>query len=263
MWYDKDHAVQIFLGKESKGNRFLISRYTGIMTGSCDDYEERIPDVLPVGSMPIMRVEPQRARFPCCLVWTPLPIVSWLAPFIGHMGICQEDGTILDFAGSYFVNVNNFAFGATARYVQLSTQQCCFPPHLSGHKCKHGFRHAELGTAMSWDNALQSCTNHFQHKTYNLFTCNCHSFVANCLNRLAYQGSISWNVVNVCVLIILKGRWVNKMAVARSFSPFLVVFCIGLLVAGWPFVVGMCAFSLLLVGWFVLGSYFSKNLVYR
>ncbi|KAJ6295670.1 hypothetical protein OIU78_023656 [Salix suchowensis] len=80
---------------------------------------------------PLDGIDPKKARFPCCLIWTPLPVVSWLAPFIGHVGICREDGTILDFSGSNFVNVD-FAFGAAARYFQLDREQCCFPPNLTG-----------------------------------------------------------------------------------------------------------------------------------
>ena len=58
---------------------------------------------------PLGEIDPTKAKFPGCLVWTPLPVVSWLAPFIGHVGICREDGTVLDFAGSNFVNVDDFA----------------------------------------------------------------------------------------------------------------------------------------------------------
>jgi hypothetical protein len=68
-------------------------------------------------------IDTSAARFPLCVVWTPLPIISWLAPFVGHVGICRQDGVILDFAGPYFVNVDNFAFGAVARYVRLSREQ--------------------------------------------------------------------------------------------------------------------------------------------
>ncbi|CAA0838405.1 Protein REVERSION-TO-ETHYLENE SENSITIVITY1 [Striga hermonthica] len=68
---------------------------------------------------PLAPVDPTNAKFPCCLVWTPLPVVSWLAPFIGHVGICMENGTILDFSGSNFVNVDDFAFGPVARVVSL------------------------------------------------------------------------------------------------------------------------------------------------
>lgn len=70
-------------------------------------------------------IDPKRARFPCCIVWTPLPLISWLIPFIGHIGICREDGVILDFAGPNFVSVDNFAFGAVARYVPVHRDEVC------------------------------------------------------------------------------------------------------------------------------------------
>ena len=96
---------------------------------------------------PLDEVDSKKAKFPCCIVWTPLPVVSWLAPFIGHVGICMEDGAVLDFAGSNFVNVDDFAFGAVARYLQLDREQvhtpslsllCTHPETLccqSDHQC--------------------------------------------------------------------------------------------------------------------------------
>jgi Protein of unknown function (DUF778) len=33
-------------------------------------------------------IEPKYHRFPYCIVWTPLPVISWFLPFIGHAGIC-------------------------------------------------------------------------------------------------------------------------------------------------------------------------------
>lgn len=75
---------------------------------------------------PLDPIDPKKAKFPCCLVWTPLPVVSWLAPFIGHVGICREDGVVLDFSGSNFVNIDDFAFGAVARYLQLDRSQVPF-----------------------------------------------------------------------------------------------------------------------------------------
>lgn len=74
---------------------------------------------------PASQIDPRRARFPCCIVWTPLPVISWLVPFIGHVGICREDGVILDFAGPNFVCVDNFAFGAVTCYLQISKEKVC------------------------------------------------------------------------------------------------------------------------------------------
>jgi len=55
-------------------------------------------------------------RFPYCIVWTPLPLISWFLPFIGHTGICTAEGVIHDFAGSYYVSVDDFAFGNPHKY---------------------------------------------------------------------------------------------------------------------------------------------------
>ncbi|XP_076952405.1 protein REVERSION-TO-ETHYLENE SENSITIVITY1-like [Bidens hawaiensis] len=210
---------------------------------------------------PLDEIDPTKARFPCCLVWTSLPVVSWLAPFIGHVGLCMEDGTIVDFSGSNFVNVDEFAYGSVARYIQLDRKQCCFPANLSSHTCKQRYKHAERGIAISWDDAINSSRRHFEHQSYNLFTCNCHSFVATCLNRMAYGGTLDWNMINVAGLVFLSGRWVNVMSVVRAFLPFTMMVCIGVGFVGWPFLVGLLMFCFLLITWFVVGTYCLKSLL--
>lgn len=139
--------------------------------------------------------------------------------------------------------------------------QCCFPPNLAGHTCNNGYNHAEYGTSITWDDALRSSARYFEHKSYNLFTCNCHSFVANCLNRLCYGGSMGWNMINVASLVLFKGHWVDSMSILRSFLPFIVVLCVGVFMAGWPFLIGMLSFSVLLMGWFLMATYCVRNLL--
>jgi len=48
-----------------------------------------------------------------------LPIITWIIPFIGHTGICMDDGTIHDFAGPYTISVDEFSFGKPLKYVPL------------------------------------------------------------------------------------------------------------------------------------------------
>ncbi|XP_022984318.1 protein RTE1-HOMOLOG [Cucurbita maxima] len=202
-----------------------------------------------------MKIDPERARFPCCIVWTPLPVISWLVPFIGHIGIGREDGVILDFAGPNFVCVDNFTFGAVVRYLQINSDKCCCI--VTRRSEEDEFREGEIST---WDDALRRSTQEFQHRSYNLLTCNCHSFVANNLNRLGFRTG-GWNVVNLAALIFLKGRWVSKGAVIRTLLPFVVVFSIGLALGGTTFLTFLAFFNVFLVGWFILGTYVFKNLV--
>ena len=82
-----------------------------------DDSSEEIKQSLMIVSD--AKIDPTNNRFPCCIVWTPLPIVSWLLPFIGHTGICDAEGVIYDFAGDYTVSRDDFAFGKVHKYFKL------------------------------------------------------------------------------------------------------------------------------------------------
>ncbi|KTG04358.1 hypothetical protein cypCar_00049693 [Cyprinus carpio] len=57
------------------------------------------------------KIDKEMSRYPYCIVWTPIPVLTWFLPFIGHMGICTSAGVIRDFAGPYFVSEDNMAFG--------------------------------------------------------------------------------------------------------------------------------------------------------
>lgn len=39
-------------------------------------------------------VDPARGRFPFCIVWSPIPVLTWFLPFIGHLGIATSDGCV-------------------------------------------------------------------------------------------------------------------------------------------------------------------------
>ena len=72
---------------------------------------------------PSLRIDHAAHRYPCCLVWTPIHPLTWLCPYIGHVGLGDREGVIHDFAGRH-VGRDAMAFGWPARYLQLS-------PHLT------------------------------------------------------------------------------------------------------------------------------------
>lgn len=224
------------------------------MRASGEDVEARAALIVP-------EIEPNAEKFPYCLVWTPLPVVAWLVPFVGHLGICRRDGTILDFVGSYFVNVGTFAFGAPSKYLALKPELACLPANLSSHICGMSYAHAEYGPARTWDEALALSTRQFQHETYNIFTTNCHSFVACALNRLAYGGKMNWTVVDLAVLMVFHGKWVSTGSVVYAYAPFLLVVSLGVYLTGWVFLLFVIAFTLLLVAWFLFGTYVCPRFV--
>lgn len=38
------------------------------------------------------KIDPANDRFPFCIVWSPLPVITWFLPFIGHLGIADSQG---------------------------------------------------------------------------------------------------------------------------------------------------------------------------
>ena len=69
-------------------------------------------------------VDPSIDKYPYCIVWSPLPPITWILPFIGHTGIAGSDGIIYDFAGPYSIGKDHMAFGSPTRYLQLNPDLC-------------------------------------------------------------------------------------------------------------------------------------------
>ncbi|KAF6345865.1 transmembrane protein 222 [Rhinolophus ferrumequinum] len=139
-----------------------------------------------VGTMDV-----ERSRFPYCVVWTPIPVLTWFFPIIGHMGICTSTGVIRDFAGPYFVSEDNMAFGKPAKYWKLD------PAHVyaSGPN--------------AWDTAVHDASEEYKHRMHNLCCDNCHSHVALALNLMRYNNSTNWNMVTLCFFCLLYGKYVR------------------------------------------------------
>ena len=65
-----------------KNNKFLYK--TRIFSYD----EEKTKNNLDIKLIIRKKIDIKRNRFPYCIVWTPLPYISWFLPFIGHTGIC-------------------------------------------------------------------------------------------------------------------------------------------------------------------------------
>ncbi|KAJ4454807.1 putative transmembrane protein [Paratrimastix pyriformis] len=115
----------------------------------------------------------KRQRFPLCLTWTTIPFLSWLFPCLGHVGIAGSDGMIRDFQGPFTIGVDNFAFGRVLKYVPLRIQR---PDDVE-----------------RMDQAIFRGSSDYQNENWVIWTNNCHSHVARCLNYMGYQNS-KWHM---------------------------------------------------------------------
>ena len=60
--------------------------------------------------------------FAFTILWSPLPTITWILPFIGHMGIATSRGIACDFQGPYSVgDRGRMAFGRPTRSLRFDT----------------------------------------------------------------------------------------------------------------------------------------------
>ncbi|KAF3833563.1 hypothetical protein F7725_024767, partial [Dissostichus mawsoni] len=97
------------------------------------------------------KINPDAGRFPYCVVWTPIPVLSYW---------------MLDVSKVY-------ARGSNA-----------------------------------WDTAVHDASEEYKQRMHNLCCDNCHSHVAMALNLMRYENSTSWNMVNLCLLVLIHGKHV-------------------------------------------------------
>ena len=143
-------------------------------------------------------------KFPFCIVWTPIPVLTWFFPFIGHMGIAMSTGVIRDFAGPYFVAEDNMGFGRPTRYLELKV-----------HKVEGGL--------VEWDEAVAKASTIYGTRMHNLFCDNCHSHVATALILMKYSGKSSWNMVILALWLFVCGKYVGIKGFIKTWLPFSVI----------------------------------------
>lgn len=141
-------------------------------------------------------------KYPFCIVWTPIPVLTWFFPFIGHMGIALSNGVIRDFAGPYFVSEDNMAFGRPTRYLILDTN------HVS---------------AMEYDESISKASVEYGTRMHNLCWDNCHSHVGMALSLMKYKNSTRWNMIRLAAWMFVCGKYVGLRGVLQTWLPFAII----------------------------------------
>jgi len=165
------------------------------------------------------------------IVWSPLPPITWLIPFIGHTGICDSNGVASDFRGPYYVGDDGrMAFGAPTRALTMLSP--------ASHTQRHGAdgsTSATTGVAAQWDAAIAEANTEYRGRTHNICCDNCHSHVAFALNRmqdlttgmnddddgmLLRHKNTKWDMIKICFLVFFRARFLSWGGFLKQFLPF-------------------------------------------
>lgn len=158
-------------------------------------------------------------HYPFCLVWSPLPMITTVLPFIGHVGIADSNGKLYDFQGDFKIGKDRMLFGKVVKYIDLSRE---FIP--SAYTTPKGSPEAIMAEVEAYDKALMDTIQHFkQSQHYDFVRNNCHNFAAAALNANQATRSL-WSVPKIMWRFVIQGKYV-------SFSRFLEAHCITLIAA--------------------------------
>ena len=146
-------------------------------------------------------INPNNNCFPYCIVWTPIPFLTYIIPSIGHTGIGNSTGIIHDFAGSFYVSIDDFAFGKPTKYVQLDLNE---------------------QEKYEYDRAIERGDNKYNMEEHNLCINNCHSHVAYVLNQIKYKGRNNYTMFDIWWMLIYKGKYISFISFIKTYIGFFI-----------------------------------------
>lgn len=189
--------------------------------------------VEPASALPMPRGHRNCAEFPCCVLWSVIPGLSHVIPFIGHTMITDSKGQLYDFAGwapgmgMSGVCKNVGIFGAPVRVLKFEAA-----PGVSMEEFHE-----------DWDNALTLANSRFSKQVHMAIVNNCHSHVNHALNasRSIRLPSIHqavprwfwWNSIMLICAVVAFGRFIPDESRCYRLWLLLWSFLVGLFVIGW------------------------------
>ena len=147
------------------------------------------------------KIYPSKNRYPYCIVWTPIPFLTYIIPFIGQTGIANSKGIIHDYSASFFVNIDDFSFGKPTKYLQLDLNE------------KEKF---------DYDKAIEKGDLKFRTLIYNFFRNNSHMYVAYILNQIKYKGKSDFSMIYIWWILIWRGKYISFLSFIKTYIGFFI-----------------------------------------
>ena len=147
------------------------------------------------------KIFPSKNRYPYCIVWTPIPFLTYIIPFIGQTGIANSKGIIHDFSASFFVNIDDFSFGKPTKYLKLDLNE---------------------KEKIDYDKAIEKGDLKFRTLIYNFFRNNSHMYVAYILNQIKYKGKSDFSMIYIWWILIWRGKYISFLSFIKTYIGFFI-----------------------------------------
>lgn len=145
----------------------------------------------------------------CSLVWTSIPVLSYIFPFIGHVGITDSTGRIHDFGSSHYISIDQMTYGNPDKIIHFEITNDEFT---------------------RWDKCIHSVSKKFTHKTYSLCGVNGYSFCASVLNKINYNDRNDYTACEVMKMTIGCKYYVGTASMCKSYIGLIIIIVLIILV---------------------------------
>ncbi|KAH7821559.1 putative Protein of unknown function (DUF778) [Monocercomonoides exilis] len=169
-------------------------------------------------------------RFPFGIVWNAIPVISWLVPILGHVGICDSQGRIWDFQKTDKVGINHMQYGRPMKIWRYYPKQK--PPknaELEEAEQQENLIYESRAIPVQWDKAIETASQAFIHRKMSWTKCNSWHHVCECLND--YQTEVKYTPRKLLWTFAKKGSWPSfPMALTVYLPPVILILFILILV---------------------------------
>ena len=146
--------------------------------------------------------------WPCSILWTPIHPITWVFPFVGHLGITDAAGRLHDWGGGPIApcHPRRMMFGAPARFIQFRPRD-----------------------REAWDAAIARADNEYLDYIHCMLCgSDCHSHVARALNILRVGGCACHNKVVLAAAVFFCGRHTGVAGFVNTWFGFAILLTIAL-----------------------------------
>lgn len=149
-------------------------------------------------------IDHKRRYYPFTITWTSVPLITWLFPWAGHLGIGKSDGHVVDFGRPYKILTDSKQLGPPLKYWVLDPR-----------KAKGGIQ--------GWDKGIDEANVMMCKKMNFVLWNNCHTHVSKALNEMEFDGRTDWNETKLFWHFNRNFKYISCCTWLITWLPFFII----------------------------------------
>ena len=145
------------------------------------------------------------SKYKYCIIWSHIPLITFLIPFIGHSSIVNSYGFIHDFDSSYFIKIYNEEENGFSKIVYLNLDD---------------------SQKKIWDNVIENMDKYYKKKSFSFCGYNSFKYISNILSNIEYKGKKNYTKFDIFWLIVREGKFISKCEIFKTYFGWIIIFII-------------------------------------